>query len=46
MGEVEARFVGIDERAFLLDVLAQHLAQGPVEQVRRRVIPHGVRGRR
>ena len=41
--EVEARLVGIDQRALLLDVLAEHLAQRPVEQVRRGVVAHGVR---
>ena len=36
--EVEAQAVGRDERARLLDVGAEHLAQRGVEQVRRRVI--------
>ena len=41
--EVEARLVGIDERALLLDVRAQHLAQRLVHQVRRRVVAHRAR---
>ena len=36
--EVEAQAIGRDERAGLLDVRAEHLAQRGVEQVRRRVI--------
>ena len=41
--EVEAQAIGRDERAGLLDVRAEHLAQRGVEQVRRRVItPCGV----
>ena len=36
--EVEAGLVGIDERALLLHVAAQHLAQRLVHQVRRRVV--------
>ena len=36
VGEVEARLVGVDQRALLLHVLAQHLAQRLVHQVRRR----------
>ena len=33
VAEVEAQPVGVDERALLLDVLAEHLAQRPVEEV-------------
>ena len=42
VGEVEACLVGVHQRAFLLDVVAR-TAQGPVEQVRRSVVAHGVR---
>ncbi len=38
MDEVEARFVGIDERAFLLNMRAEHFAQRLMHQVRRRVV--------
>ncbi len=37
--EVEAQAIGRDERARLLHVRAEHLAQRRVEQMRRRVIP-------
>ena len=37
--EVEPQPIGRDERARLLDVRAEHLAQRRVEQVRRRVVP-------
>ena len=33
VAEVEAQPVGRHQRALLLDVVAQHLAQGPVQQV-------------
>ena len=39
--EVEARLLGIDERALLLHVRAQHLAQRLVHQVRDAVVAHG-----
>ena len=39
--EVEARLVGIDQRALLLHVRAQHFAQRLVHQVRGRVVAHG-----
>ncbi len=39
--EVEARLVGVDQRALLLHVLAQHLAQRLVHQVGRAVVAHG-----
>ena len=38
VAEVEAQTVGRDERSLLLHVFAEHGAQRPVEQVRRRVI--------
>ena len=38
VGEVEAQTVGADERALLLRLLAEHRAQRPVEEVRRRVV--------
>ena len=38
VGEVEAQAVGIDQRAGLLDVRAQNLAQRGVEQVRAGVV--------
>ena len=44
--EVEARLVGIDERALLLHVRAEHLAQRLVHQVRGRVVAHRARARR
>ena len=40
--DLKAGLERIDQRTFLLDVFAQHLAQGPVEQVRGRVVAHGV----
>jgi hypothetical protein len=43
--EVEARLLGIDQRAFLLHMAAEHLAQRLVHQVRRRVVAHGARAR-
>ena len=46
VGEVEARLVGIDERALLLHVRSQHLAQRLVHQVGGRVIAHRPRTRR
>ena len=39
MAEVEAQPVGRDERARLLHVRAEHLAQRPVQQVRAGVVP-------
>ena len=41
VGEVEAQPVGRDERAGLLDVLAEHLAQGVVQEVGGRVVAAG-----
>ena len=38
VAEVEAQVLGVHEGALLLHVLAQHLAQGPVEQVRSGVV--------
>ena len=38
--EVEARALGVDQRALLLHVRAEHLAQRLVHQVRRRVVAH------
>src|SRR5579864_6389432 len=38
--EVEPRLVRIDQRALLLDVRTEHLAQRLVHQVRRRVVAH------
>ena len=43
--EVETGLVGIDQRAALLDVSAQHLAQRLVHQVGGGVVAHGARGR-
>ena len=43
MGEVEARLLRIDQRAFLVDFAAQHFAQRPVHQMRGGVVAHGVR---
>ena len=43
--EVEARLVRVDERALLLHVGAQHLAQRLVHEVRRRVVAHRARAR-
>ena len=40
--EVEAQMRGIDQRARLLHVLAQHLAQRGMQQVRAGVVAHGV----
>src|SRR5581483_7243666 len=40
MREVEARLVGVDERAALLDVAAEHVAQRLVHEVRDRVVAH------
>src|SRR5690606_24843391 len=42
MREVETGLLGINKRAALLHVCAQHFAQGLVHQVRGRVIPHCV----
>ena len=39
VAEVEAQAVGRDERTRLLHVLAEHLAQRPVQQVRAGVVP-------
>ena len=41
MRKVEAQMIGIDQRSCLLHMLAKHLAQTRVEQVRGRVIAHG-----
>ena len=41
MREVEAQMARIDQRACLLHVLAQHLAQRGVQQVRASVVAHG-----
>jgi hypothetical protein len=41
VGEVEAGALGIDQRALLLHVAAQHFAQGLVHQVGGRVVAHG-----
>ena len=41
VAEVEARLVLVDERALLLHVRPQHLAQRLVHEVRRRVMAHG-----
>ena len=38
MREVEAQAIGRDQRALLRDVLAEHLAQRLVQQMRRRVV--------
>ena len=38
MREVEAQAIGFDQRSLLRDVLAQHLAQGAVQEVRGRVV--------
>ena len=38
MAEIEAQAAGIHQTALLLDVIAQHLAQGRMEQMRRRVV--------
>ena len=42
LGVVEAEVIGRHERAGLADVVAEHLAQGRVEQVRRRVVARRV----
>ena len=39
MGKVKAQAVGFDERAGLADVIAQHFAQGPVQDVGCGVVP-------
>ena len=39
--EVKARALGVDQAAFLLDVIAQHFVQGFVHDVRDRVVAHG-----
>src|SRR4051812_5100243 len=41
--EVETRLVGIDQRAALLHVRPEHLAQRLVHEVRHRVVTHGAR---
>ena len=41
MREVEAQVPGIDQRASLLHMLAQHLAQCGVQQVRAGMVAHG-----
>ena len=41
VGEVEAQVRGIDQRAGLLDVRAEHLAQRGMEKMRAGVIAHG-----
>ena len=41
MGKVKARAIGRDQRPFLLHMVAQHLAQGLVHQVRGAVVAHG-----
>ncbi|MNK89838.1 hypothetical protein D3C87_1098620 [compost metagenome] len=38
MAEVEAQALTVDQRAFLLNVIAQHLAQCSVQQVSRGVV--------
>jgi hypothetical protein len=42
MGEIESQTIGRDERARLVDVLAQHLPQSRVKKVRRSVIALGI----
>ena len=39
--EVEAQVAGIDQRARLLHMLAQHLAQRGMQQVRAGMVAHG-----
>ena len=39
--EVEAQAIGCDQRALLGDMVAEHFAQGRVQQVRRAVVEHG-----
>src|SRR5690606_15204633 len=46
VAEVEARLLRIHQRALLLDMRAEHLAQRLVHQVRRRVVAHGAGARR
>ena len=46
MREVEAQPVGRDQRALLRDVIAEHLAQRLVQQMRRRMIARGWSPRR
>ena len=41
VAEVEAQTLTVDQRAFLLNVIAQHLAQRGVQQVRGRVVQRG-----
>jgi hypothetical protein len=43
VGEVEARALGVHQRALLLHMAAQHLAQRLVHQVRGAVVAHGAR---
>jgi hypothetical protein len=43
VGKVEARAFGVDQRALLLHVPAQHFAQGLVHQVGGAVVAHGAR---
>jgi len=38
MGEVETQTIGCDHRALLGDVIAEHLAQRLVQQMRRRMV--------
>ena len=45
MGEVEAEFFGIDERAFLLDAFAEGFAKGPVGEVGAGVVFFGAAAR-
>ena len=40
MRKVEAQPVRSDERSSLHDLRAEHAAQGPVQEVRSRVVPH------
>src|SRR5437879_2600713 len=46
MREVEARALRVDQRPLLLDVLAEHLAQRRVHEVRGRMVPHRTPPRR
>jgi len=41
VAEVEAQAIAVDERASLLDVFAEDLAQGGVEEVSAGVVAHG-----
>ena len=41
VGKIEAGFVGIDQRAFLLHMLAQHVTQRLVHEMRHRMMAHG-----